>query len=77
MRTKLSLAQRQQYREEGFCIIPGFLDDVELEIWRAALDEVTHRSLHHTQPESAPSAFDDGAHQNRPSPTAAASGRAG
>eukprot|EP01048_Picozoa_sp_COSAG05_P005255 COSAG05_NODE_307_length_11680_cov_162.848804_5_plen_314_part_00 len=39
MRTDLAPAQISQYRSDGFCTVPDFLDPAELEQWRAALDE--------------------------------------
>lgn len=39
MRSDLSQADIDSYQENGFLVWDGFLDDRELEIWRAAVDE--------------------------------------
>ena len=38
MRTRSDTAQRNRYREQGYLLIPEFLDTDELETWRSAVD---------------------------------------
>ena len=39
MRTEVSAQQVEQYRQQGFIVIEGFLDAQELEVWREATRE--------------------------------------
>lgn len=45
MNTQLSPAQIEQYQQNGFLAIEGFLDATELEEWRAATDEAVAQRL--------------------------------
>jgi ectoine hydroxylase-related dioxygenase (phytanoyl-CoA dioxygenase family) len=45
MRTDLSDGQIEQYREDGFLVVEGFLDGDELEVWRKAVGEAVEERL--------------------------------
>lgn len=45
MKTNLSTAQIEQYREQGFLVIENFLDPDELAVWRTATDEAVEQRL--------------------------------
>jgi len=45
MKNELSAEQIQTYRDNGFLVIENFLDNAELETWRAATDEAVAERL--------------------------------
>jgi phytanoyl-CoA hydroxylase len=45
MKTEFTASQIQQYREQGFLVVEGFLDEAELAHWRRMTDEAVQQRL--------------------------------